>query len=108
MSVIVFSERTLPQTRFSTWFLLFIVYSKCFLNFVFFLGGKFRAWVATSENPAAGTDAVVSLVVYGDKGKSDDIILGCGDGKFESGNEDEFTVCNQIHSFVKRDITNAK
>ncbi|XP_038056107.1 uncharacterized protein LOC119728107 [Patiria miniata] len=54
--------------------------------------GKFRVWVATSESPAAGTDAVVSITVYGDKGKSDDIVLGCGNGRFESANEDEFNI----------------
>ncbi|XP_071837899.1 uncharacterized protein [Apostichopus japonicus] len=54
--------------------------------------GKWRVWIATNENPAAGTDATVYMVVYGDKGKTDDIILGAGDGYFEAGNEDEFTI----------------
>lgn len=40
------------------------------------------------------------MVVYGDKGKTDDIILGAGDGYFEAGNEDEFTV-SIICSFIK-------
>ncbi|XP_030838662.1 uncharacterized protein LOC105447429 isoform X2 [Strongylocentrotus purpuratus] len=54
--------------------------------------GKWRAWIATDENPAAGTDATVSITVYGEKGKSEDIVLGSGEGRFEAGNEDEFNV----------------
>ncbi|XP_071496852.1 oxygen-regulated protein 1-like [Diadema antillarum] len=54
--------------------------------------GKWRSWVVTDDNPAAGTDATVSITVYGDKGKSEDIVLGSGDGRFEAGNEDEFNL----------------
>ncbi|XP_041483698.1 uncharacterized protein LOC121430484 isoform X9 [Lytechinus variegatus] len=54
--------------------------------------GKWRAWVVTDENPAAGTDATVSVTVYGEKGKSEDIVLGSGEGRFEAGNEDEFNI----------------
>ena len=58
----------------------------------FFAGGKWRIWVTTNDNPVAGTDAMVFLSVYGDKGKTDDLVLGCGDGHFESGETDEFNV----------------
>lgn len=69
-------------------------------SFSFSTEGKWRVWIATNENPAAGTDATVYMVVYGDKGKTDDIILGAGDGYFEAGNEDEFTV-SIICSLIK-------
>ena len=60
--------------------------------------GKWKVWVSTNENPTAGTDAMVFLSVYGDRGKTDDLVLGCGDGYFEPGGEDEFNV-----SCLKRD-----
>ncbi|XP_074659812.1 lipoxygenase homology domain-containing protein 1-like [Tubulanus polymorphus] len=50
------------------------------------------AWVVTSDVRSAGTDANVSIVLYGDKGKSDVIpITSKGDG-FERGQTDKVKV----------------
>ncbi|XP_033100844.1 oxygen-regulated protein 1-like [Anneissia japonica] len=54
--------------------------------------GKWKVLVCTNDNPAASTDAVVSITVYGDKGKTDDIELGSGENKFEAGSIDEFNI----------------
>ncbi|XP_078590348.1 lipoxygenase homology domain-containing protein 1-like isoform X2 [Branchiostoma floridae x Branchiostoma japonicum] len=55
--------------------------------------GKFRVWVHTGDYPNSGTDAHVTLTVYGDRTNSGPLSLGGGDGMlFERGNEDEFTL----------------
>ncbi|XP_078677295.1 uncharacterized protein LOC144913960 isoform X2 [Branchiostoma floridae x Branchiostoma belcheri] len=55
--------------------------------------GRFRVWVHTGDYPNSGTDAHVTLTVYGDRGNSGPLSLGGGDGMlFERGNEDEFTL----------------
>ena len=56
--------------------------------------------MTTNDNPVAGTDAMVFLSVYGDKGKTDDLVLGCGDGHFESGETDEFNVSTLSYCFI--------
>ena len=49
--------------------------------------------MSTGNLPSAGTNANVSLTVYGHKGNSGPIPLGYGDGStFQSGNIDEFEV----------------
>ena len=71
--------------------------------------GKWQVLVTTNDNPVAGTDAMVFLSVYGSKGKTDDLVLGCGDGHFEAGEEDEFNVSylqgystSSLHSLCPR------
>ncbi|XP_070556277.1 uncharacterized protein [Ptychodera flava] len=55
--------------------------------------GKYKVLVKTNPNPSAGTDAVISLTVYGMRGNSGPLELGGGDGKtFLPGNTDEFTI----------------
>ncbi|XP_066274370.1 lipoxygenase homology domain-containing protein 1-like isoform X2 [Branchiostoma lanceolatum] len=55
--------------------------------------GRFRVWVHTGDYPNSGTDAHVTLTVYGDRNNSGPLSLGGGDGMlFERGNEDEFTL----------------
>ena len=46
----------------------------------------------TSDIKSAGTDANVSLVVYGEKGKSDDIKLENKGDTFEQGHMDMFKI----------------
>ncbi|XP_078580092.1 lipoxygenase homology domain-containing protein 1-like isoform X2 [Branchiostoma floridae x Branchiostoma japonicum] len=53
------------------------------------------AWnltVWTTDQRGAGTDANVYFVLYGDKGKSDDISIGNKTDNFEAGQEDNFKV----------------
>ncbi|XP_078666046.1 lipoxygenase homology domain-containing protein 1-like isoform X1 [Branchiostoma floridae x Branchiostoma belcheri] len=53
------------------------------------------AWnmtVWTTDKRSAGTDANVYFVLYGDKGKSDDISIGNKTDNFEAGQEDKFKV----------------
>ena len=51
-----------------------------------------HVWVKTSDLKNAGTDAQVSMVLYGDRGKTDEIKLS-GKGKtFETGRTDEFKI----------------
>ncbi|XP_077990949.1 uncharacterized protein LOC144445282 [Glandiceps talaboti] len=55
--------------------------------------GKYKVLVTTDENPAAGTEATVSITVYGTRGNSGPLLLGGGDGNtFLPGNVDEFTI----------------
>ena len=62
-------------------------------NEYFFAEGKWKVWVTTSDQPSAGTDAQVTLTVYGSRGNSGPIPLGYADGEtFQSGNIDEFEV----------------
>ncbi|XP_076450682.1 LOW QUALITY PROTEIN: lipoxygenase homology domain-containing protein 1-like [Babylonia areolata] len=51
-----------------------------------------QVWVFTSDIKNAGTDAQVSMVVYGEKGKSDDIPLDNKGDNFEQGHMDMFKV----------------
>ena len=61
--------------------------------FFFIKGGRWQVWVTTNELPAAGTEAQVTLTVYGHKGNSGPIPLGYIDGQtFQAGNIDEFEV----------------
>lgn len=56
-------------------------------------GGKWKIWVCTSELPSSGTNAQITLTVYGHKGSSGPIPLGYTDGStFQTGNVDEFEV----------------
>ncbi|CAH1787210.1 unnamed protein product [Owenia fusiformis] len=50
------------------------------------------AFIHTSDIRGAGTDANVFIVVYGDKGKSDDIYLDNKSDNFESGQLDKFKI----------------
>ncbi|XP_071154983.1 lipoxygenase homology domain-containing protein 1-like isoform X1 [Mytilus edulis] len=55
--------------------------------------GRWRVNVITNKNRHAGTQAQVTLTVYGHKGNSGPISLGTGDGEnFQSGTVDEFDV----------------
>ncbi|CAF0982480.1 unnamed protein product [Didymodactylos carnosus] len=49
-------------------------------------------WVYTSDIRGAGTDSDVSMVLYGSKGKTDDIKLVSKSNSFEAGECDEFKV----------------
>jgi hypothetical protein len=51
-----------------------------------------HAWVYTSDLKNAGTDANVSIVVYGDRGKSDEVILKNKSDNFETGKCDKFKI----------------
>ncbi|CAG5125007.1 unnamed protein product, partial [Candidula unifasciata] len=51
---------------------------------------NWQAWVFTSDIANAGTDANVYMVIYGDKGKSDDIPLQNKGNTFEKGQVDTF------------------
>lgn len=48
--------------------------------------------VYTSEKKNAGTDANVYLVLYGDKGKTDDVVLRENSENFEKGKKDKFRI----------------
>ncbi|XP_076807722.1 lipoxygenase homology domain-containing protein 1-like isoform X3 [Clavelina lepadiformis] len=55
--------------------------------------GRWRVNIATSELAAAGTDANVTITVYGVKGNTGPLLLNNGSRTtFRSGNEDEFAV----------------
>lgn len=47
-------------------------------------------WIWTSDLPNAGTDADVYFQVYGQKGKSDELILDNKTDNFERGQVDRF------------------
>lgn len=49
-------------------------------------------WVHTSDVRGAGTDANVYLVVYGNKGKSDEVWLDNESNNFETGQTDNFKI----------------
>ncbi|GFR78063.1 lipoxygenase homology domain-containing protein 1 [Elysia marginata] len=51
---------------------------------------SWQCWVMTSDIKSAGTDANVHIVLYGDKGKTDDILLTNKGDSFEKGNMDTF------------------
>uniref|UniRef100_H2XXL5 PLAT domain-containing protein n=1 Tax=Ciona intestinalis TaxID=7719 RepID=H2XXL5_CIOIN len=62
---------------------------KCFVS----TEGRWTVAIATSELPAAGTDARVTITVYGTKGNTGPILLNDkNEPTFRSGNEDEFSV----------------
>lgn len=50
------------------------------------------AWIWTSDIRGAGTDANVSMQIYGDKGKSQEVKLGNNTDNFEQGTQDKFKV----------------
>ena len=50
------------------------------------------AWIYTSDVRGAGTDANVYLVVYGNKGKSDEVWLDNESNNFETGQTDNFKI----------------
>lgn len=54
-----------------------------------------QVWVYTSDVKNAGTDSNVTMVIYGDKGKSDDIPLENKGDTFEQGQMDMFQVCSK-------------
>jgi len=63
------------------------------LKIHFFAEGKWKVWVTTNELPSAGTQAQVTLTVYGHRGCTKAMALGSADGEtFQAGNVDEFTV----------------
>ena len=75
---------------------------------VVFAGGRWQVFVTTNELPAAGTDAQVTLTVYGHRGNSGPIPLGYSDGQtFQAGNIDEFevqvnlSIINDIHEDIR-------
>lgn len=47
-------------------------------------------WIWTSDLPNAGTDADVCFQVYGEKGKSDELMLDNKTDNFEQGQVDRF------------------
>lgn len=47
-------------------------------------------WIWTSDLPNAGTDANVYFQVYGEKGKSDELMLDNKTDNFEQGQVDRF------------------
>lgn len=51
-----------------------------------------QVWVFTSDLKRAGTDSNVYMVLYGDKGKSDEIILDNKSNNFEMGKCDKFKI----------------
>jgi lipoxygenase homology domain-containing protein 1 len=51
-----------------------------------------HVWVYTSDLKNAGTDASVSMTLYGDKGKTDEIPLNNKSDNFESGKCDKFKI----------------
>lgn len=53
---------------------------------------SWQVWVFTSDTKHAGTDANVFVVLYGDKGKSDDIKLNKDGDSFEQGQMDIFNI----------------
>ncbi|ELT98105.1 hypothetical protein CAPTEDRAFT_225952 [Capitella teleta] len=58
--------------------------------------GEWKVWVTTNELPSAGTQAHVSITVYGNKGNSGPLPLTFGDseiGTFQAGSVDEFDIC---------------
>ena len=55
-------------------------------------GVPWQVWVFTSDIKNAGTDADVYMVVYGEKGKSDDIKLENKSDSFEQGHMDMFKI----------------
>ena len=46
----------------------------------------------TSDTRGAGTDANVFMTLYGDKGKTDEVLLGNATDNFEQGQLDKFKV----------------
>ena len=48
--------------------------------------------IFTSDKPSAGTDANVTMVLYGDKGKTDDVLLKAKSDLFERGKCDKLKV----------------
>lgn len=49
-------------------------------------------WIWTSDIPGAGSDADISLQVYGERGKSDELRLDNKTDNFEQGQVDRFMV----------------
>lgn len=60
-------------------------------------------WIWTSDLPNAGTDADVYFQVYGEKGKSDEVILDNKTDNFEQGQVDRFmeSIILFIHALNK-------
>ncbi|KAL4236123.1 retinal rod cell development [Mactra antiquata] len=55
--------------------------------------GKWRVTTRTNALPSAGTQAQVTITVYGTKGNSGPLTLGHGDGSnFQAGQVDDFTI----------------
>ncbi|XP_061116516.1 lipoxygenase homology domain-containing protein 1 [Conger conger] len=49
-------------------------------------------WIWTSDVKGAGTDAPISLQIYGEKGKSDEIVLNNNSDNFEQAQLDKFMI----------------
>lgn len=58
--------------------------------FFFSLELPWNIWIYTSDIKLAGTDANVYICVYGEKGKSDEILLENKTDNFEQGKVDYF------------------
>lgn len=69
-----------------------ILYENTSLRVVRKAESVWQVWVYTSDLKNAGTDANVSITLYGDKGKTDDIPLRNKDDNFESGKCDKFKI----------------
>jgi len=55
--------------------------------------GRWRVLVTTNALPSAGTQAQVTMTVYGRRGSTKALPLGSPDGQiFQAGNVDQFTV----------------
>ena len=66
---------------------------KVYISLLFLPEGRWKVTVRTNTLPSAGTQAQVTITVYGHKGNSGAITLGQGDGHtFQPGNIDEFDV----------------
>lgn len=52
----------------------------------------YQVRVKTGSMTGAGTDADVSIVLYGDKASSGPVVLDNGMDNFEAGQEDQFTI----------------
>jgi lipoxygenase homology domain-containing protein 1 len=62
----------------------------CLIDPCLFSAIPWCVWVYTSDKKGAGTDARVTIVLYGREGKSDDIPLNSRSDTFEAGRCDEF------------------
>ena len=68
--------------------------------FIFLLPieGRWKVTTRTNALPSAGTQAQVTITVYGTKGNSGPVTLGHGDGgNFQPGQVDDFSVSIRVY-----------
>lgn len=66
--------------------------------------GDWRVYTRTSDEPGSGTDANITLTIFGTKGDSGPLALGKkGEGSFHPGHTDETKVCciGMLYSHVQ-------